>query len=173
VFYYIRRLIILAFIFGVAGLIVAQFMGPVQSNPRFNPAQAINAQMQVPTDVMSVFQRACRDCHSDTTDWPWYGAIAPGSWLMTADVFAGRSHMNLSEWGKYPPAKQYELLGHICKRVSNGTMPLWYYRYLHWPSAYLSKDDVNRICSWTKAAQARLKQQYQDLGEVRGEKDRD
>jgi hypothetical protein len=35
--------------------------------------------------------RACFDCHSNETVWPWYSNIAPVSWLIQSDVAgAGR-----------------------------------------------------------------------------------
>jgi len=43
--------------------------------------------------------RACFDCHSNETVWPWFSNIAPISWLVYRDVFEGREHLNYSEWG--------------------------------------------------------------------------
>src|SRR5687768_3027163 len=34
--------------------------------------------------------RACFDCHSNETTWPWYSHIAPVSWLIQRDVVEGR-----------------------------------------------------------------------------------
>ncbi len=152
-----RRIITVLFAIGVVGLIVAQFLRPEAHNPKVVPALTIQSQLHVPNDVMSVFERACRDCHTNTTDWQWYGQIAPASWLMIADVYVARAHMNLSEWGKYSPAEQKDRLQYICKFVRDGEMPLWYYKPLHWPSAFLSKDDVDRVCAWADAERARLK----------------
>ncbi len=44
-------------------------------------------------------QRACFDCHSNETVWPWYSRVAPVSWLITFDTLRGRQHLNFSEWG--------------------------------------------------------------------------
>ena len=43
-------------------------------------------------------KRACFDCHSNETRWPWYAHVAPLSWAMQRDVDAARSVMNFSEW---------------------------------------------------------------------------
>ncbi len=43
-------------------------------------------------------QRACFDCHSNETTWPWYSNIAPGSWLIYSDVVEGRRRLNFSDW---------------------------------------------------------------------------
>jgi mono/diheme cytochrome c family protein len=34
--------------------------------------------------------RACFDCHSNETVWPWYSNVAPVSWLIQRDVDEGR-----------------------------------------------------------------------------------
>ena len=38
--------------------------------------------------------RACFDCHSNETVWPWYSNIAPVSWLVQRDVDGGRNKAN-------------------------------------------------------------------------------
>jgi hypothetical protein len=43
-------------------------------------------------------ERACFDCHSNQTRWPWYSYVAPASWLVAYDVTEGREHLNFSEW---------------------------------------------------------------------------
>src|SRR5690348_18457917 len=42
--------------------------------------------------------RACFDCHSNETVWPWYSNIAPLSWLIQHDVDEGRQNLNFSDW---------------------------------------------------------------------------
>ncbi len=82
-------------------------------------------------------QRACFDCHSNVTEWPWYTSVAPFSWLATRDVDAGRSALNFSEWGKPQEANLESVLASLRTKE----MPPWYYRALH-GSARLS--DVER-----------------------------
>jgi hypothetical protein len=69
-------------------------------------------------------------------------------WLMTADVNAGREHMNLSRWGRYRVGEQVARLSAMCKMLQQGKMPLSYYWPLH-PSASLSASDVSQLCAWT------------------------
>ena len=38
--------------------------------------------------------RACFDCHSNETAWPWYAHMAPLSWLVQRDVDEGRRALN-------------------------------------------------------------------------------
>jgi len=122
-----------------------------RTNPAVDPAQGIEAHTHMPANVAGIFRRACQDCHSERTEWPWYSSVAPFHWLMAADVYAARSHMNLSAWGRYTPEEQTEQLIGICEKVADNQMPLWYYKPAHYPSAWLSEGDKKAICDWTKA----------------------
>jgi len=70
--------------------------------------------------------RACFDCHSNETAWPWYTSVAPMSWLTQHDVDEGRAFMNFSEWDK-PQGE----LGEVGEAIREGSMPPWYYGLLH------------------------------------------
>lgn len=41
--------------------------------------------------------RACFDCLSNDTVWPWYSNVAPISWLVQRDIDEGRQRLNFSE----------------------------------------------------------------------------
>ena len=77
-------------------------------------------------------KRACFDCHSNATVWPWYSHIAPVSWLVQKDVNGGRRHLNFSEWTK--PSRH---AGHAAEEIKGGDMPLSYYLPMH-PMAKLT-----------------------------------
>ena len=47
-----------------------------------------------------LFVTACRNCHSNETEWPWYASFAPTSWLVYHDVQEGRSQFNVSRRGR-------------------------------------------------------------------------
>ena len=66
--------------------------------------------------------RACFDCHSNETVWPWYSNIAPISWLIESDVKEGRRELNFSEWDR-PQEEAHESTDSVRK----GSMPPWYY----------------------------------------------
>ena len=76
--------------------------------------------------------RACYDCHSNETIWPWYSTIAPLSWLVQKDVNEGRQRLNFSEWGLPQPKADS-----APEQVKNGSMPPMQYVALH-PSANLT-----------------------------------
>ena len=77
-------------------------------------------------------QRACFDCHSNQTSWPWYSWLAPASWLVQYDVVEGRRKLNFSEWDR--PQKEAD---EAADEVREGAMPLAPYVVLH-PHARLT-----------------------------------
>jgi mono/diheme cytochrome c family protein len=79
-----------------------------------------------------LFFRVCKDCHSNQTEWPWYSFVAPVSWLVQRDVDEGRSHFNVSEWGRSENHGD-----EAAEKVREGEMPPWFYLPLH-PEAQLS-----------------------------------
>jgi hypothetical protein len=74
----------------------------------------------------ALIRRACFDCHSNETVWPWYSNIAPVSWLVQNDVEGGRRHLNFSEWD-HPQRHATD----VAAQVKQGDMPLWFYLPMH------------------------------------------
>jgi cytochrome c551/c552 len=120
-----------------------------------DPAVALNAQSAVPAPVMSTLRRACFDCHSEATHWPWYAALPVASHLIERDVTEGRGQLNLSRWTQYNQFDRADMLDKMCQRASNGRMPPWQYRLMH-PGARLSERDAEALCTWTRDEAARL-----------------
>ena len=113
-------------------------------------------------EVGAIIQRACKDCHSNETRWPWYSHIAPASWLVARDVKKGREKLNFSDWTSRERSPNE--VEEICDAVTNGSMPLRGYRLMH-REATLSKHDIDAICAWADAtmAQARPTAEVADL----------
>ena len=90
--------------------IVLLFIGVLCIGIQFVPVQRTNppitGEIKAPAEVMHILRKACYDCHSNETVWPWYSYIAPISWTVESDVKAGRSDLNFSEWSDYSPMKQ-------------------------------------------------------------------
>ncbi len=88
-------------------------------------------------------QRACFDCHSNETVWPWYSRIAPPSWLVALDVFRGRRHLNFSEWGLAGGEREGRT-GEALEQIQRGEMPPSAYLPLH-PEAKLSAAEKQQL----------------------------
>jgi len=115
----------------VFGLLVIQAV-PYGRNHTNPPAQREPAWDSPQTRALAV--RACYDCHSNETVWPWYSNIAPFSWLVQRDVDQGRHELNFSEWGRRQEGDD------SAETVREGEMPPWFYTIAH-PSARLSGDE--------------------------------
>jgi len=83
--------------------------------------------------------RACYDCHSNETVWPWYSSVAPVSWLVQSDVDRGREEMNFSTWDR-PPKEP----GESAEKVLEGEMPMWYYTAAQ-PKAALTVEETQAL----------------------------
>ncbi len=81
----------------------------------------------------ALFARACADCHSHRTQWPWYASLAPVSWLVVHDVEEGREHFNVSAWGVQERNEGDE----AAEMIDEGEMPLRAYLLAH-PEARLT-----------------------------------
>ncbi len=136
----------------VITLIVIQVFRPSRTNPVADPKYHVSAAITVPADVAGILGRSCNDCHSNGTVWPWYSNAAPASWLVAVDVKHGRRALNFSEWGMRAPEKNKEMLGEICKEVTEKEMPGMMYPLMH-AGAKLSDADIQTICRWTQSAQ--------------------
>jgi hypothetical protein len=90
-------------------------------------------------------QRACFDCHSNQTTWPWYGYVAPASWLITRDVIAGREKLNFDDWQTaLARADRRPLDQQIQREISRGDMPPSYFLWLH-PDAKLTPAEQQQL----------------------------
>lgn len=103
-------------------------------------------------ETRALTQRACFDCHSNETVWPWYSNIAPVSWLVYRDVSEGREHFNFSEWDMHPSLPEGEGEGGqhqhgpdvIEDVLRSGEMPPRTYLLLH-PEARLSEEEIQLL----------------------------
>ncbi|MBE7491151.1 MAG: heme-binding domain-containing protein [Planctomycetes bacterium] len=90
-------------------------------------------------------KRACFDCHSNETAWPWYSHVAPISWLVQRDVDEGRRKLNFSQWDK--PQKEAD---EAANAVREGEMPLWIYLPTH-PEARLTDAEKQALINGLEA----------------------
>ncbi len=90
--------------------------------------------------TVELFDRACKNCHSNNTIWPWYSSYAPVSWLTQLDVTIGRKKFNVSEWGR----KEKNEGDKAASEVREGKMPMFFYLPAH-PEAKLSEGEKQEL----------------------------
>lgn len=130
---------VLAFAF-----VAIQFV-PVEAmeNPPSQPP------LEEPPEVVEILKRACYDCHSNETKWPWYSRIAPMSWLVAYDVVEGRSGLNFSEWPDQDDDDRQFNRESALESIVDGDMPPWFYLPMH-PEAVLSDKDMAVLTAWAE-----------------------
>lgn len=126
-------------------LVVIQFVPADRSNP---PA---GTEVPATPEVRRILRRACYDCHSNETVWPWYSRVAPVSWLLEHDVREGRRELNFSTWERYSAKQQVRKLKKTWEEVSEGKMPPAIYLPAHRDAA-LSAEDRALLRSWVAEA---------------------
>jgi len=142
-----RRLPRVALIAGVL-FVLAQLVPVERTNP------PVEQDVAAPAEVDAILRRACYDCHSNETVWPWYARVAPVSWLVVRDTNEGREHLNFSTWNRLSAADRQHAFDEMADEVESGGMPLPIYLPLH-PEARLSAADKAAIGAWIRAAGAR------------------
>jgi hypothetical protein len=136
----IRTALVLLFVF-----LAIQLVPVERSNP------PLESEVPAPPEVRTVLRRACYDCHSNETKWPWYSRIAPVSWQIQKDVRAGREALNYSTWNRLEPKKQAKAMRESWEEVAEGEMPPWFYLLPH-PEANLSTQDRDVLKAWAALA---------------------
>lgn len=138
-----RVLLVIAILLGAALLVTV----PVWFFQR-NPPVTQEVQWDTP-QTRALAQRACIDCHSNSTTWPLYSRIPPISWLVTLDVIRGRRHLNFSEGGGVR-GEGRERGGDVGEVVSNGSMPPAIYLIEH-PDARLNDVEKRQLIQGLRA----------------------
>jgi cytochrome c551/c552 len=95
-------------------------------------------------------QRACMDCHSNETVWPWYSNVAPVSWLLSSHVRNGRQNLNFSEW-TYNAEDKAKLAKKVEREISGGGMPDPSYLPMH-TEAKLTDVEKQQLIDGLKAS---------------------
>lgn len=112
----------------VLGLFVALQLVPYGRDHANPPAGTPVAWDTPRTEALA--RRACFDCHSNETRWPWYSNVAPISWRVQKHVDEGRAKLNFSD---FRPGNEEvgEAAGEAAETVQKGEMPLQDYLLAH------------------------------------------
>lgn len=126
------------------GIVAIQFL-PV-GHPRSNPPVTTEVEWSS-AETRELFFRACGDCHSNESRWPWYSRVAPVSWWIAEHVRHGRGTLNVSEWSV---ERFGEEASEAAETVREGTMPTLDYLRMH-PEARLSDSENARLIAGLEA----------------------
>jgi hypothetical protein len=140
----------------LAVLIVGQFIRPKQNVSSEKSADDISSVVEVSPEVEQILVKACYDCHSNNTNYPWYNNIFPVSWYLYNHVYGGKKHLDFSLFKTYEQGKQIHKLEEVIEEVKEGNMPLGSYVRIH-PEAELTKQEKEALVAWVDQSIKKLK----------------
>jgi uncharacterized membrane protein len=141
-----RRIIIIILIL----FVVIQFIRPARNISAATSPGDIAQLYPVPDDVRRILEKACNDCHSNHTNYPWYSNIQPVGWWLQHHVNDGKEELNFSEFSTYTPKRQYHKLRETAEQVEKKEMPLDSYMWIH-PEARLTDEERKVLTDWAKS----------------------
>ena len=140
-------------------LIVIQFIRPVKNQSSAASENDISTVYPMPEDVKLILAKACNDCHSNNTIYPWYNNIQPIAWWIQNHVKDGKRHLNFNEFAGYRVARQYKKLEECVELIKEDEMPLESYTWIH-RNAVLTKNEKNKVMDWCDTIRSIIKSKY-------------
>ncbi len=110
-------------------------LGIIQFIPHEQETVVLDASAKFKTDnieVQNILEKACMDCHSNETKYPWYADVVPINYFLDNHIAEGREHLNFSEWNVLPPKDREHALEEIVEMVEKKEMPMLTYWLIHW-----------------------------------------
>lgn len=102
------------------------------------------------SNVKPLFKKSCFDCHSSSTNFPWYSDLPGARQLIQSDIAEAKVHLDMSEdfpfKGHASPAEDLKA---ISKAVLDGSMPPFRYRLMH-PASKLTDSEKKTIREWVE-----------------------
>ncbi|HKC37281.1 MAG TPA: heme-binding domain-containing protein [Chitinophagaceae bacterium] len=138
-------------------LAAIQFFHPKKNIHEGDQLYALAKLHAVPEDVNVILKKACNDCHSNNTVYPWYSKIQPVDWWLNNHVVDGKRHLNLDSLGAKPAWVRYHKLEDVIKEVKEGGMPIDSYTWTH-KDAILTQDEKAKLTGWAQGIMDEMKQ---------------
>ena len=140
-------------------LIVIQFFHPAKNISTVKSPNDIAVLHKVPVNVRTILDKACNDCHSNNTRYPWYNNIQPVAWWLDHHVQEGKGELNFNEFATYSLRKQYHKLEEVEELVKEGEMPLGSYTLIH-TDARLTEQEKATLINWANSIRSEMKAKY-------------
>ncbi len=139
-------------------LVVLQAFRP-EKNVSADKTNDIATIYPVSDEVNAILTKACNDCHSNSTVYPWYAEVQPLAWWLDDHVRDGKKHLNFNEFAKYRIARQYKKLEECIEQVKEEEMPLNSYTVIH-TNAKLTDTEKETLYNWCEATRDSIKARY-------------
>jgi hypothetical protein len=154
----IKKILKLSLYSIIALIVLIQFIRPEKNNSGFSE-YSISKDYPVNSEIASILKTACNDCHSNTTEYPWYSNIQPVAWWLNDHVEDGKKHLNFDDFLNYPAYRQFHKLEEIDEMITEDEMPLSSYTIIH-RDANLDESQKKQLIQWTKALRDSMRYRY-------------
>jgi hypothetical protein len=146
------------FLFLVVVFVLIQFVRPAK-NRAGDTAKDIRTKYAVPDSVANILARACNDCHTNNTRYPWYAEVQPVAWWLNNHIVNGKRHFNLSEYAGRRINYQYKKMDDCIEQIDKGEMPLESYTWIH-KDAILTEAEKATLKNWCENVKDSIKAWY-------------
>jgi len=146
-------------LFLLLAFLVIQFIHPKKNKAEGAQPNYIGNVFAIPGDVRSIMAKACNDCHSNNTRYPWYSKIQPVHWWLDKHIRGAKKEINFDEYTNKSLRYQYHKMEEVVDMVKDGKMPLNSYTWAH-KDARLSSDEKNKIIGWANSVMDTMKARY-------------
>lgn len=133
----------------LAAFIIIQFFRPSRNRSTGVQPNYIGNRYTIPPKVESILKKACNDCHSNNTRYPWYSKIQPVDWWLDDHVREGKKELNLDEYTNRNLWYQFHKMEETIEMVKDGSMPLESYTWIH-KDAKLTEEEKGLLTAWAQ-----------------------
>ncbi len=143
----------------LAALVIIQFIHPKKNKAEGPQSNYIGNTFAIPADVKNILAKACNDCHSNNTRYPWYANFQPVHWWLNKHIKKGKKGINFDEYIHKSLRYQYHKMEEVIDEVKEGKMPLNSYTWTH-KEAKLTLEEKAKITGWAQSVMDTLKAKY-------------
>lgn len=114
---------------------IVLLLGLIQFIPHEHPKASSDDSNMIAVnnaEVQSILDKACMDCHSNNTTYPWYAEVTPINTWIDGHIEHGREHLNFSEWNSLSEEDLNHAKKEIIEVVEKKEMPMLFYWLIHW-----------------------------------------
>lgn len=140
----IRTLAITLFLF----VIIAQFLVDKSNVSSYKSVAAFEKTEFVTENISRILKQNCYDCHSNHTDYKWYGSIGVINLFQSHHIEEGKEHVDFSSWETYSAGKRKHKLEEVYEEVEEDHMPILLYKLTH---GSLTAEDKEALITWAKS----------------------
>lgn len=146
-------------LFLLAVLIIIQFIHPAKNKSEGDQPNYIGNAYTIPEDVKGILTKACNDCHSNNTRYPWYAKFQPVHWWLNKHIKDGKKHLNYDEYTHKSLRYQYHKMEETIEMVKDEEMPLNSYTWTH-KDARLTDEEKMKVINWAESIMETMKTRY-------------